>query len=124
VLRTACRQAPGTSPIGRWSYPSCWPILGSRRTGLSTGEATSRLQQYGLNRLADEHKVQAATRLARQFASPLVLILIFGASISLILREWTEALIILAIVLGSTMLGFWQEYGASRAVAASALACC
>jgi Mg2+-importing ATPase len=55
--------------------------------------------------------------LARQFASPLVLILIFGSCIALLLREWTNALIILAIVLGSTLLGFWQEYGASRAVA-------
>jgi P-type Mg2+ transporter len=35
-----------------------------------------------------------------------VLILIFGAAVSLALREWTDAGIILAIVLGSTLLGF------------------
>jgi Mg2+-importing ATPase len=113
----------GSARIGHEPYwtldgPELLAGRGSRRTGLTPGEAQARFEAYGPNRLADEHDVQAAALLARQFASPLVLILIFGACVSLILREWTEALIILAIVLGSTMLGFWQEYGAGRAVAA------
>ncbi|MBO0764824.1 MAG: magnesium-translocating P-type ATPase [Hyphomicrobiaceae bacterium] len=108
----------GHKPYWTLDVPELLADLGSRRTGLSASEARARLERYGPNRLADEHDVRAAALLARQFANPLVLILIFGASISLIVREWTEAVIILAIVLGSTMLGFWQEYGASRAVAA------
>jgi Mg2+-importing ATPase len=111
-------EGAGHKPYWTLDGPELLADLGSRRAGLSPGEAQARLDRYGPNRLADEHDVRAAALLVRQFASPLVLILIFGASISLILREWTEALIILAIVLGSTMLGFWQEYGASRAVAA------
>lgn len=55
--------------------------------------------------------------LARQFSSPLVLILVAGALLSLALRQWLDALIILAIVLGSAALGFWQERRASAAVA-------
>jgi Mg2+-importing ATPase len=55
--------------------------------------------------------------LARQFSSPLVLILVAGALFSLALRQWVDATIILAIVLGSAGLGFWQEYRASAAVA-------
>ena len=55
--------------------------------------------------------------LARQFSSPLVLILMLGALFSLITRQWLDASIILAIVLGSAALGFWQEYRASAAVA-------
>jgi Mg2+-importing ATPase len=54
----------------------------------------------------------------RQFESPLVLILVFGAVISLILRDWIDAWIILVIVLGSTLLGFAQEWRASAAIAA------
>ena len=46
--------------------------------------------------------------LARQFTSPLVLILVVAAGLSLFLREWVDALIILAIVLGSAALGFAQ----------------
>ena len=52
----------------------------------------------------------------RQVGSPLVLILLFGAAISLFLREWVDAGIILAVVLGSTLLGFYQEYRAATAV--------
>ena len=54
---------------------------------------------------------------ARQFTSPLVLILVFGAAVSALLRQWLDAAIILAIVAGSAALGFSQEYRASRAVA-------
>jgi Mg2+-importing ATPase len=54
--------------------------------------------------------------LLRQFQSPLVLILAFAAAISLVLQQWVDAAIILAIVLGSSLLGFLQEYRASTAV--------
>jgi Mg2+-importing ATPase len=40
----------------------------------------------------------------------------FAATVSLIVKEWTEALIIFLIVMGSTILGFTQEYRASQAV--------
>jgi len=54
---------------------------------------------------------------ARQFTSPLVLLLVCGALVSAALREWLDAAIILAIVAGSAALGFWQEWRASSAVA-------
>jgi Mg2+-importing ATPase len=54
--------------------------------------------------------------LLRQLESPLVLILIFAAVISLALQQWVDSAIILAVVLGSTLLGFSQEYRASTAV--------
>ena len=51
-----------------------------------------------------------------QFTSPLVLILIFAAIISAIAGEWTDAIIVIIIVLASATLGFIQEYSASNAV--------
>ena len=54
--------------------------------------------------------------LLSQFKSPLVLILIFAAIVSGFLGEWVDASIVLVIVLGSTILGFVQEYSASNAV--------
>jgi Mg2+-importing ATPase len=125
--RGGAQHTPGTAgglpPAGRsaayWALdgPELLAELDSRRSGLSAAEAQARLARYGFNRLAGEHDVGAIALLLRQFASPLVLILIFGSCVSLVLREWTDATIILAIVLGSTLLGFWQEYGAGRAVA-------
>ena len=54
--------------------------------------------------------------LLAQFKSPIILILLFAAVLSLFLGEATDALIILAIVLASGLLGFWQEWGAADAL--------
>lgn len=51
-----------------------------------------------------------------QVKSPLVWILVFASLISLIVHQWTEAGVILAILFFSTMFGFFQEYRASSAV--------
>jgi len=45
-----------------------------------------------------------------------VLILVFAALVSLVVRDWLDAVIILAIVLGSAGLGAVQEHRASAAV--------
>ncbi len=45
-----------------------------------------------------------------------MLILVFAAAVSLITGEWTDAAIVIAIVVASAMLGFFQEYTASNAV--------
>ena len=90
--------------------------LGSSFSGLSGVEGALRLKAYGPNRVADDEGPSALRLLLRQFQSPLVLILVFGAIVSLNLREWVDASFILAIVAGGGLLGFAQEYRASAAV--------
>jgi len=90
--------------------------LGSGPGGLSSENAAAKLRQVGPNSVEEASHPSALRLLLRQFESPLVLILIFAAVISLGLKEWVDASIILAIVLGSTLLGFYQEYRASAAV--------
>ena len=51
-----------------------------------------------------------------QFKSPIVLLLLFATALSFFLHDPVNALIILAIVLASGLLGFWQEHSASSAV--------
>jgi len=92
--------------------------LGCGLDGLDAAGARARLERHGPNRVAPEERTGPLRLLLQQFESPLVLILIFGACVSLVLREWVDASIILAIVLGSSLLGFYQEFHASRAVAA------
>ena len=92
--------------------------LKSRADGLTTAEATTRLTANGPNTI-DQHEETSWPRLlARQFLSPLGLILIFGAIISLALGDWLDAAIILAILAGSGLLSFAQEFRANKAVAA------
>lgn len=91
--------------------------LATSARGLSAAQAAERLARHGPNVIEEQREVAAVRLLLHQFASPLVLILVFGAVISLFVRDWVDAAIILAIVVGSTLLGFTQEYRASAAVA-------
>ena len=84
--------------------------------GLSSQHAAARLAAVGPNSVEDAPRLSALRLLLRQFESPLVLILAFAAAISLLLQQWVDAGIILAIVLGSSALSFFQEYRASTAV--------
>lgn len=89
---------------------------GSGPGGLSSDRATAQLALTGPNSIEDEPRLSALRLLLRQFESPLVLILAFAAIISLSLQQWVDAAIILAIVIGSSVLSFFQEYRASAAV--------
>jgi len=90
--------------------------LRSGPRGLSSQNAAEQLRLVGPNSVEDAPRLTALRLLLRQFESPLVLILVFGALVSLALRQWVDAGLILTIVLGSAMLGFYQEYRASAAV--------
>jgi Mg2+-importing ATPase len=90
--------------------------LNTTRNGLQPADAEQRLKQFGLNTIRAQQQGTALRLLLSQFKSPLVLILIFAAIVSGIVREWVDAGIVLAIVLGSTILGFVQEYTAGNAV--------
>ncbi len=90
--------------------------LGSSPDGLTSNEARLRLARFGANRLKGKRRAAALTLLLGQFKSPIVLILIGAATLSFFLQDASDAAIILAIVLVSGLLGFWQEYGAANAV--------
>jgi Mg2+-importing ATPase len=85
--------------------------------GLTTTEAQRRLAEFGENRIRNERRAGALTLFIAQFKSPIILILIGAAIVSLFLQDGTDAALILAIVLASGLLGFWQEYSATDAVA-------
>jgi P-type Mg2+ transporter len=90
--------------------------LHSSANGLSDRDAKQRLLKYGANSLKQQRKSSVIGLLLNQFKSPIVLILIFAAGLSIFLNDRTDAIIILTIVLASGLLGFWQERGASDAV--------
>ena len=84
--------------------------------GLSSEEAKQRLSKYGANSLKQKQQSHTLTLLLNQFNSPIILILILAAILSIFLQDAIDAVIILVIVLASGFLGFWQERGAADAV--------
>jgi len=114
-FRAAPPSAPPDSPA-YWSRPAGELLaeLGSSAQGLSAALAAQRL---AANRPPPTRRAAGFPRLLlEQLRSPLVLILIFGALIALLVQDWLDALIILAIVLCSALLGAWHERRASHAI--------
>ncbi len=90
--------------------------LQSGPSGLTALQAATQLRVVGPNSVEDAPRLSALRLLLRQFESPLVLILLVAAVISLGLQQWVDAGIILAIIIGSSVLSFFQEFRASTAV--------
>lgn len=100
------------------SLAECLHVLDATLVGLSSVEAARRLRRFGPNALHPPVATLPLTVLANQFRSPLVLILLAAAVLSLALGESDEALIIAVIVFASSGLGFFQEYRASSTLEA------
>jgi Mg2+-importing ATPase len=103
-------------PIWSLPLPELFQRLEAGPEGLGNEEALRRLQRHGPNRLHQGTRSGTALVLLRQFTSPIILILTAAALLSFVLDSPTDVLIILAIVLVSGLLGFWQENGAAHAV--------
>jgi Ca2+-transporting ATPase len=86
--------------------------------GLSNEEAAARLGKYGPNELLERGAKTPLQIFFDQFKETMVVILIVAAIISAALGEFTDAIVVLVIVVLNAMLGFRQEYQAEQAMAA------
>ena len=100
-----------------WTQPeeSLLGRLQSSASGISSAEAGKRLETYGSNLLGGRKKSTRLSLFINQFKSPIVILLLIATLISAFLQDWVDAVIILAIVVGSALLSFTQEYSASNA---------
>ena len=73
--------------------------LGSGSNGLTAARAAEQFAVVGPNSVEDAQRLGPLRLLWRQVESPLVLILIFAAAVSLGLSQWIDAAIILAMPL-------------------------
>ncbi len=81
-------------------------------------EAQRRLVRFGPNELEEERRKSRLTLLLEQFKSFLLVILLFAMTLSAVLGEYVDVLVILAVVIASAVLGFFQEYQAEKALEA------
>ena len=91
--------------------------LGSSLEGLTEEEAERRLRVYGPNTVKARRRSPLRI-FARQFANPLIIILIAASTISALLGEVVDFLLITAVVILMGVMGFAQEYKAERTLAA------
>ncbi len=86
--------------------------------GLPPQEAQNRLSVYGPNELKKEKGKSPIKLFFAQFTDVLMIILLIATGLSFAIGETVDALIILAIIVASAVLGFTQEFRSEKAVEA------
>ncbi|MGN0745206.1 MAG: cation-translocating P-type ATPase, partial [Aristaeellaceae bacterium] len=91
--------------------------------GLSSQEASRRLQEHGPNRLREGGKVSLLSRFLKQLADPMIIVLLAAALVSGITavcagESLADVFIILFVVILNSVLGVVQESKAEDAIAA------
>jgi len=86
--------------------------------GLSKAEAKKRLEEHGPNALAQGKKKGWLWVFLGEFNDSLIYLLLGAAVISMILGEWVDSLIILAVVFLNAIIGTVQETKAEKALEA------
>jgi len=90
--------------------------LNSRLEGLTEKEAEERLKRFGPNQLPAENPLSKTRLFFEQVKSPLIYILLLAGAITLILKVYTDAIVIFGVVLLNTIIGFFQEFKASQSL--------
>ena len=121
ISSTSVTTPNTTGPISSPHAVSSEAVLVALKSslhGLTHSEAVARLEQYGRNTLPQAKPPGIGTVFLRQFASPLIYVLVAAALLSLMIREWSDAGFISAVLFINAVIGTIQEYSAQRAAAA------
>ncbi len=110
------------TPGGATSYQqpvaTVLKALSTQAEGLSGREAEERLREHGPNRLETRTAIRPLRLFIDQFKSFIIYILLFAVAFSLLIGEYVDSVIILAILLTNALIGFFQELGAHKSLEA------
>ena len=122
---TAARREVADDEWHARSLDEVYERLDTDAEGLSTAEATARLDEYGPNEIEREEPVDPLATLASQFRDVLIYVLVGAALLSVAVGvlpgvepSYTDAALILAILLLNGVFGFVQDYRAERSIEA------
>src|SRR5215831_1647322 len=106
--------------------PTSWHTLSSNeavarldsnaQSGLTAGEVSRRLEEYGRNQLPEGRRRGALMRFLSQFHNVLIYVLLVAGFVKLMLNLWLDASVILGVVVINALLGFLQEGKAEKAL--------
>jgi P-type Ca2+ transporter type 2C len=121
-------SAPTTTPQAASTSGPAWHTLNITEAlqrenvdsakGLSTGEAAARLQQYGPNAFAQAKKQPGYIQFLNQYRDPMQIVLLVAAIVSIVISEWSTALLLIVLTLFNAVLALRQEGKAEASVAA------
>src|SRR5687768_4520110 len=86
-------------------------------SGLSDDEAARRRAVFGGNTFERSRRSPGLEIFLRQFQSPLIVVLIIASILTILIEHYRDAFFIFTAVIVNTILGFYQEYKADKALA-------
>ena len=86
------------------------------KQGLTNDQVIQRREKYGRNEIIDRGGRSIWKMLWAQLTDTMVLVLFAAAVISILVSDWKDAIVIVAIVLLNTIIGLFQEYRAEKAM--------
>lgn len=97
-------------------FKESFKVLKTSAEGLTQEEAQIRLEKNGKNELPSKKPTSSLVIFFSQFNSPLIYILIVAGFLSLLIRDYADAIIIFFTVFINTIIGYIQEIKASSAL--------
>lgn len=91
--------------------------LNSNIEGITEKESLDRLNKYGPNVIKRKEAISGFKIFFNQFKSFITWILVSVVLISFLLNKFTDGILVLIILVLNTILGFFQEYKAEKAIA-------
>jgi len=92
----------------------------SGESGLTDEEVAQRRELFGRNVMAPKKQQSALVRFLLQFHQPLIYILLAATVVTIFLKEYTDAIVIFAVVFINAIIGYVQESKALEAIDALA----
>jgi len=99
-------------------HQSVIDTLESSLDGLSSTEAKQRSILFGKNKIQRKQKDGPLTLLWRQINNPLIWVLLGSSTVATALGKITDGLVVLAVVVINSIIGFIQEFKAGKAIEA------
>ncbi|MFX1281730.1 MAG: plasma-membrane proton-efflux P-type ATPase [Promethearchaeota archaeon] len=97
------------------SIDEIYSQLSTSNNGLSEKEAEVRIEKYGYNELP-EKKVSTILKFLKNFWGPIPWMIEIAAILSIIIGEWDDFIIIIAMLLINSVVRFWEENKADNAI--------
>ena len=108
----------------KWFNQSTEEIIQELNTtseGLTSSEASARIEANGKNKLAEAKKVSIIARFFKQFANLMIIVLLAAAAVSAVIsiiehESFVDVFVILFVVIVNAILGTIQEAKAEKAI--------